>query len=345
MRLRILNQHFHLSEAWRLRRAAWGLLSARRAVNAARVWAAWRSRAERVPGLPPVMMIEVSSACDMRCPMCPATLHPSGRRTGLMDVELYRAIMDEVGRDLAVMTPWNFGEPLLHPRLPEMIEIAKAKGVLVGLNTNALSLDRDRADALIRSGVDSVALSIDGATRETYERFRGEGNFERVCANAAQFVERRRALRSPTPLITLQFIVMRENEHEVPAIQRLAEKWGVDKVALKRFTYLEDNGERFRPADARLSMSRQTMREPCSRLWLSTTILSDGRVTTCCGDLGFDHVMGTLGGGTSVADVWNGEAYRAMRRLAKRGMQSVAMCRTCPSYNFSPGMFLDSPSG
>jgi len=258
-----------------------------------------------------------------------------------MDVELYRGLTDEVGDRVGIMTPWNFGEPLLHPRLAEMIEIAKRRGVMVSLNTNALSLDREKADALIESGLDSITFSFDGATKETYERFRGEGNFERVSENVRQFVARRRAKKSRTPLTILQFIVMNGNEHEIPAIRGLARAWGTDKLALKRFTYLEENGSAFRPADSALAMPQRPVLSPCSRLWLSSTVLSDGRVTTCCGDLGFEHVMGTLGLDGGFADIWNGPAYRRMRRQARDSVRNFAMCHTCPSHGFRPQMFVE----
>ena len=341
MRLRILNQHFSFNEARRLWRPAVRAMTPRRARNALALWRACRRRATRVPGLPAIMMVEVSSVCDMECPMCPANLHPSGRRTGLMDMELYRSIIDEVGDTVAIMTPWNFGEPLLHPQLPDMIEIAKRKGVLTALNTNARTLDRAKADALIDSGLDSLTISFDGAAKETYERFRGKGNFERVCHNARQLVARRAAKRSPTPLIILQFIVMRGNEHEIPAIEALAAQWGVDKLALKRFSYLEENGAAFRPSNPALAMPLQPPVSPCSRLWLSTTVLSDGRVTPCCGDLGFGYIMGTLTSGGGLADIWNGAAYRRMRALAARSMRSIPMCQTCPSHNFTARMFVE----
>ena len=286
------------------------------------------------------MMVEVCSACDMRCPMCPAVLHPGDRKVGLMDMELYRALIDEVGDYVGIMTPWNFGEPLLHPRLPEMVEMAKRRGILVSLNTNALSLDREKADTLIESGLDSITFSFDGATKETYERVRGEGNFERVSENVRQFVARRRARKSSTPLTILQFIVMSGNEHEIPAIRALARAWGMDKLALKRFTYLEENGSAFRPADSALAMPSRPVLSPCSRLWLSSTVLSDGRVTTCCGDLSFEHVMGTLGVDGGFSDIWNGPAYRRMRRQAKSSMRDFAMCHTCPSHGFRTQMFV-----
>ena len=341
MPIRILNQRFSLTETWRLHASAWRAASARRGVNALRAWGAWRRRAEIVSALPPIMMVEVCSACDMRCPMCPAVLHPSGRKVGLMDVELYRALIDEVGDYVGIVTPWNFGEPLLHPRLAEMIEMAKRRGILVSLNTNALSLDREKADALIASGLDCITFSFDGATRETYEHLRGGGNLERVSENVRRFMARRRTMRSGTPLTILQFIVMRENEREIPAIRALAQTCGVDKLALKRFTYLEENGSPFRPTNSALAMPQRPVLSPCSRLWLSSTVLSDGRVTTCCGDLGFEHVMGTLDVDGGFSDIWNGPAYQRMRRQARSSMRDFAMCHTCPSHGFRPQMFVE----
>jgi len=71
-------------------------------------------------------------------------------------------------------------------------------------------------------------------------------------------------------------------------------------------------------------------RKPCSRLWLTFTILASGDVALCCLDYDGQSLLGRVDGHTSIRDVWNDAAYKRLRLQHKQARQSdISLCRGC----------------
>jgi MoaA/NifB/PqqE/SkfB family radical SAM enzyme len=111
---------------------------------------------------------------------------------------------------------------------PELIRAAKGYLQWTALSTS-LSVQRFDADAYVESGLDSMVVSIDGATQPVYERFRRDGNLELVFDNIRKLVAARRRLRRKTPLLSWKFLAFEHNAHEIPEAARMARKLGVDQ--------------------------------------------------------------------------------------------------------------------
>ena len=85
----------------------------------------------------------------------------------------------------------------------------------------------------MRSGIDTLIVSVDGATQETYEHYRAGGSLEKVKQGIRNLAAAKKRLRRKTPFIYIQFLVMRHNEHEIPAMEQLARELEVDKLLRK----------------------------------------------------------------------------------------------------------------
>ena len=141
----------------------------------------------RVPGAPHLIWIEPTSTCNLNCIMCDRKA-VSQRKVGFMDFELFTKIVDEAASLGVLQIEMGLGgEPLLHPRLTNMIEYAKNKGLMVGFNTNANLLDEQKSRALLNSKLDSIIFSVDGASKETYEKIRLKGDYDIVTKNIKTF--------------------------------------------------------------------------------------------------------------------------------------------------------------
>lgn len=279
----------------------------------------------------------------MACPMCPFLVHQK-ERSCLADMPLedYSRLMDELGPSLLTVSLWGWGEPLLNKELPEMIRCSREYGVFVSVSTNAYAMDREWAGRLIDSGLDYIILSVDGATDETYTRYRGKNRFDRVTENIRTLQEERRRRGVRHPFTNLQFIVMRDNEHEVPLVRELARDLGVDKLSLKKVGLIDDSErETTLPRDElyihRIYKVGQLDDRPCSRPWNTPLITARGDVIVCCGDIRYVHNFGNVFDKGSFREIWNCRQFRDFRRKVIENINQIAVCRHCPAKSFEDG--------
>jgi radical SAM protein with 4Fe4S-binding SPASM domain len=296
-----------------------------------------RYLAELPAGGPETGMIEPTNLCNLACPTCPTG---TGKVKPLPQMTLARFdhVLGELAPRLQNLALWNYGEPLLNKELPGMIAHAKKMGVrVVKVSSNVHFLDGDRGRALLRSRLDVLILSVDGASQETYAAFRKDGDFDRVARSVAWLCAEKKRLELTKPRIELQFIVMRHNEHELPEMRRLAREWGVDRLRVKTVGADDAETKELIPATRLLSRYQADGQTPnvrhafCTMAWDHTVVNVDGSVTPCCylrPDMGEAFVMGNVFE-SSFAEIWRGERYRAFRAAMLAGRESMPVCNRC----------------
>src|SRR5215467_129785 len=200
------------------------------------------TRAPIAPDLPHQLYIEVTNRCNSLCASCPLTydhflpFEPKHHLTWSQ----FRQIVDQLPRiERAVLH--GIGEPLLNPQLPRFVAHLKERGAHVLFNTNAVLLDERRGDALREAGLDELRVSLDAATPALYHKLRGIDKFDQIVANLRAFVLRHGGRERPC--VSLWFVGMQENLHELPDFVRLAAELGVPQIYLQRLVYF-GNGER-----------------------------------------------------------------------------------------------------
>ncbi|MGD2146590.1 MAG: radical SAM protein [Anaerolineae bacterium] len=303
-------------------------------------------RASRAWGWPTHLQVEPSCRCNLRCKLCPVT-EGLDRPAGNMDFELFRKLIDEVYRYVFLIILWDWGEPFLNPAVYDMIAYAKQRGVKLISSTNGMVFaDRDHAERLVRSGLDSIIFSVDGIRQETYEKYRKGGELETVLAGIHRVIEAKRALDSTKPLLNLRFIVMSHNEDEIPRLPEFAQRLGVDALTLRTLNTYDDagycttqaNGGVLLPTNpdyqpfrldpqSRLRVRRRT--NLCKALWNNPAIHADGKVCPCTYDPHGRSVLGDLTQ-ASFRDIWWGQAYQELRQAFRADYQKLALCRDCP---------------
>lgn len=322
-------------------------LSLRKTWNVAKVAASYAiSRVTKRPfvwGVPPVLMVEPTNVCNLKCPLCPSGNGTLKRERGFMDFDLYRRIIDDVRGRTHMLLLWNQGESFIHKQFLDMVRYASDAGIYTFVSSNGHFFTDP--EAVIASGLDSLIISLDGATPETYREYRVGGKFDTVIEGAKALVEAKRRTGSATPIIHIQFILFRHNEHEKESVKALAEELGVDKITYKTAqiydqqdvqVFLPENGE-FRRYEVegesfRLRNGRDTIPNMCRKLWMQPVINWDGSVTPCCFDKDGDFAMGTYGdegraGGFSA--LWNNDRFNAFRRRVLVNRSAIEMCRNC----------------
>ena len=184
------------------------------------------------------LQIEVTSRCSARCQMCPQEC-PGGSVAG------DRIWPGRPSSTLARAFPrvrhvhlQGWGEPLLHPRLLDMVATAKAAGCRVGLTTNGMGLEPDTAKSLLDLGLDLLSISIAGATRETHESIRVGSDFSRILENVREFLSFRAGRPGNGPKVELSYLMTRTNIAELPRAVELAASLGVDELYAINLDYV-----------------------------------------------------------------------------------------------------------
>lgn len=349
MKIRILNQRFSIGQLWQLRGSFLPvLLSTKKIANFLRVIYSQRRKQASVAGKPFVLMLEPSGNCNLECPMCP-TIMNDGKflemRSGFgdLDVNVYKKFVDDLGDTAIFMGFWNFGEPLLNKNIFEMIEYAKERNIVCAMSSNCTGLNKANSEKMIDAHLDFLIASVDGATEGTYSKYRGKGFFDRVISNIETLISLKKERNSLHPFVELQFIVMKDNEHEIPLIREIADGLGVNKLSLKKFTYVGEDTADFLPSNEAYILGKyKGEKQPsfCTRPWQSTILNWDGKILPCCGDLNFETELGRQTEESNFNEVWNGGLYTNFREKIVKDISSIKMCRTCPSNSFNTDMFI-----
>ncbi|MGY1807831.1 radical SAM protein [Blastococcus sp. SYSU D00669] len=189
------------------------------------------------PPLPRHLQFEVTSACNLSCAMCLVSYRPRvDKAAGALPLELFRRVVEGTP-GLTRVTLQGLGEPLLQPHLVEMVELATARGIEVGFNSNAMLLTRARAERLVAAGLAWLHVSLDGATAATHESIRAGADFARTTRNLRGLVEARRAAGATKPWVRVVFVAMRRNVGELPALVRRLGDWGVDELHVQGLSH------------------------------------------------------------------------------------------------------------
>jgi len=292
-----------------------------------------------VSGMPVSISIEPTTSCNLRCPECPSGLRAFSRPTGMLQPDFFEKVIDELSPDLLYLILYFQGEPYLNKNLFEMIRYASQKKIYTATSTNAHYLDDDNARKTIESGLDRLIISIDGTTQETYQQYRIGGSLEKVIKGAENMVKWKNKLKSKTPHLIFQFLVVKPNEHQIKEVQQLAKSIGIDEVVYKTaqlYDYV--HGNELMPND--LSHSRYkknkdgtySIRNPllnhCWRMWHSCVITWDGNVVPCCFDKDASHRLGQVAT-EGFKKVWHSEPYNRFRKLVLKSRSNIDICTNC----------------
>jgi len=314
-----------------------------RAWNATKVLSSfYGSRISAKPnhsGLPISISIEPTTSCNLRCPECPSGLRSFTRPTGMLKQELFQSAIDQLAPTLSYLIFYFQGEPYLHPGLLEMVSYASRKGIYTATSTNAHYLSDEAAKKTVQSGLDRLIISIDGTSQDTYESYRVGGKLDKVIEGTKNIVKWKRELKSKTPHVIFQFLVVKPNEHQIGEVNLLAKQLGVDEVALKTAQiYDYKNGSDLMPTIDRYSRYiknnagtyeiKNELLDHCWKMWRSCVITWDGKVVPCCFDKDAHFVLGDLNK-QSFEEIWRGEKYNDFRASLLRSRNEIDMCRNC----------------
>lgn len=280
--------------------------------------------------------------CDSRCVSCPigrlnygdatddvrAEFAASSRRH--MPVGVFKRVADEVAmHPHAWLRLHARGEPLLHPNFVDLVRYAKRVGVsLVQAFTDAITLDEEKARAVLESGLDVLECSIHGHEK-TYQTLMRNGKFDRVRDNVIRFRRLRDEMGGKTKLVV--------SAVDQPGFQS-------EKDAHRLFWSQYADEVIYRPhhswgnrIDGVCGAMPET-RHACSQLWNRFTVSPDGKALACFNSWSEmeEEVLGDLTQpGTTIAGIWQSAIFENIRRDHANGNYSLPCCRQCRDWTGS----------
>jgi len=290
-------------------------------------------------GMPVALSFEPTTSCNLRCPECPSGLRSFTRPTGMLDPDFFKSVIDDVHKDLLYLIFYFQGEPYLHPSFLDLVKYAVSRKIYTATSTNAHYLNDANARKTIESGLDRLIISIDGTDQSTYESYRVGGHLDKVIEGAKNVVRWKRELKSSTPHIIFQFLVVKPNEHQIEDVKQLAREIGIDEVAFKTAqVYDFENGNpliptidkysRYKQADGGKWEIKNNLLNHCWKLWHSCVVTWDGRVVPCCFDKDAEYRMGDLKK-NSFSEIWRSPVYDDFRASVLRSRNEIEMCKNC----------------
>ncbi len=208
------------------------------------------------------VMLEVTNRCNLKCCFCPS--EKMTRQRGFMDPALAERALRGC-KHLQYVYLYDWGEPLLHPELAGIIQMATRLGHRTFMVTNGTLLTPSLSEEIIRAGLSTICFSIDGLD-DVYTSLRGV-DYRVLEQNLLGFLKMKEK-HNPRLRVEINYVVSADTEHQV---ERFKSVWAgkVDYISFQpMLTY--DEVRRVRP---------------CRELWKGTlVVLWDGRVVACCVD-------------------------------------------------------------
>jgi radical SAM protein with 4Fe4S-binding SPASM domain len=304
------------------------------------------------PPLPFHAIIEITTHCNLRCPTC-AQVDYSKENIHLT-IEKFVRVLDSIpsARKVALL---GLGEPFLNRNLRDFIRECKKRKQYVSLVSNATLLTEENRSMILNEGLDLIHLSIDGATKETFERLRAGANYEKTIEKIAALTRESKERNSKLRMI-MCFTATMENLHELKDYTGLAKRLGISEIVVNDIHYFNDNriesefGDKaignYRSELSRtfISATEQARKEgvrfytnienslgvrTCVYPWAITFVSITGDVTPCCLN-GWDPDPLNFGNiyETPFEKIWYSDKYVKFRAQMKAN-EKPELCEKC----------------
>lgn len=183
------------------------------------------------------IQVEVASTCNANCTFCPTTHLQFPDEPQFMPLELYETLVPYFSWPRWVYLQ-GWGEPLLHPDLWKMAELAKQQNAKVGLTTNGTHLNQDNIEALFQTGIDLISISLAGATPETHNNIRVGTDLEQILAGIEQISKEKKNRKTKAPAIKVSYMMTKESIAELPQAVKTAYELGVNEFYCTNLDYV-----------------------------------------------------------------------------------------------------------
>jgi len=289
---------------------------------------------------PFVIFLDPCGACNFKCNFCPCNVsdYMAAERHKMMDWALFEKIVDDLQvfhGQVRVINLYAYGEPLLHPRVAEMVKILKERHCCneVRITTNGALLHKEMSRALIDAGLDLVRVSVEALSTQAYREICSAGTeFETIRKNVEDFYRLSRGTGSKiTAKIISSTLKTKEDEQRFYDIfQPITDYHFIEEVELRWYEFQEIQ----LPSSGHITGLRKCgakagQREICTFPFTEMCIHSNGAVSACSMDWKFSTQYGDVRY-ERLSDIWNGERHRNFQLMhLSRQLAQVPYCAAC----------------
>jgi radical SAM protein with 4Fe4S-binding SPASM domain len=299
------------------------------------------SRIVRKPvvwGMPISYSIEPTNHCNLKCPECPSGLGALTRPLGLLSLENFKDMIDQIKETGFYVQLFFQGEPYINKQLPQMIKYAQENNVYISISTNGHFINEKTVNNILENAPDKLIFSMDGLDEESYQNYRVGGSFKKADDGLRLLIKKRNELKRKKPFVEFQFIVMRQNEHMLEDVKRYGIDTGVDKVVFKTMQVSSyESALHFLPSNQKYSRYvikngsvkiKNKLKDHCFALWRTSVITWDGKIVPCCFDKDAEFILGELET-KPIKEIWKSEPYMSFRQGVLDNRKGLEMCTNC----------------
>jgi radical SAM protein with 4Fe4S-binding SPASM domain len=288
-------------------------------------------------GYPYSLTTEPTNLCNLNCLECPTGNKTSKVEKGKMTFENYVKIIDQVKKYIVYQMLYFQGEPFLNPDLFKMIKYSDDNRIYTSLSTNGHFLSEQNCEAIIKSGLKKIIISLDGLTQESYEKYRVSGDLKKVQNGIQNLVKTKQKNSVDYPMIIIQFLVFKHNENEIEQLKSYCKGLKIDKLELKsaqitskdNFDLIPKNNKYSRyKFEARKTLIKSSLKNRCYRIWSTILFTWNGTLLPCCFDKKNQHEIGNLIDNNAFK-IWNSDVYNKFRKNILKNRKQHLMCCNC----------------
>jgi radical SAM protein with 4Fe4S-binding SPASM domain len=306
-----------------------------------------------MPPLPTAVIIDPINTCNLKCPLCPTGLRKLKYEPMLMSLKTFKTIINKIPK-LRHICLFNWGEPFLNPSIFEMIEYADEKDIRVNIHSNfSFKKDDNFFLNILKSNLDTLVISLDGASEQAYSKYRIGGDFDLVLSNINKLTGMKNKLHYSNPTIIWKFVVNKFNEKDITDAEETADnlRIGFETTYLGLSDDLPDfeleetiqkRKEHWLPVNKKYQKPcyRGEYRLPlnnvyCAQLFETIIINPDGKVFPCCWATDPEYVFGDITK-ESLEEIWYNSKYLYSRSLFSKeeyiGPKVKTPCLLCNNF-------------
>ena len=281
---------------------------------------------------PKYFTIETCNNCNARCIMCPKGLKGT-TSVQLMDDFLFDKIVDEIkeyNNWIEMICLNSDGEPLLDRNIAKKIKKLKREGIKhINISTNAQLLSRERISELLESGLDDIRISIDGHTKQTFERVRRGLDYDIVKENVLNLIQMRDESQSDMS-VRIRMVELEENAGER---REWMKYWQSHTGKRDKVQLMPMHTWSGKVAEEEREQIEFYSDKPCVSVFSSFTINYDGKVQLCDSDIEQQEIRGNVKE-ESIKKIWQGERFETIRRWhAGAARNNVKLCQGCDHWS------------
>ena len=316
----------------------------------------------KLNGFPLFIQIETTGVCNLRCSMCEYSSNKSKNKNRMIDFDRFEKLFNTIFKSSSFIFRKIFpksllfdltgiGEPFMNKDFLRFVKLLKEKGLTVTFASNFTLLNENIIKDLIDYKVDLIFVSLDGATKKSYESIRKGADFDKVINNLRKFVIIK---GNKKPKLVIRFLVSSLNVKDMPLLVELAKDIGIKNLSITRMNTSDQNKElQVDPDDYKKYkelavnkakelgieldfglFSKKPIRK-CKRSFNSMFITYEGYVLPCCfvnqGGK-YEEIKRLYNFGNvferNIKEIWDDDKYKQFRKMIAKN-KVPAVCKDC----------------